>query len=259
MKNLLFICLALVSIISCDDLDNLDRIEGMGPIIKETIEVQNFTGIELDAPIRVTITQGDELALIAEGHQNIIDRLRTQVKNDRLDISLENGNYRDFKLELFITVPDLNYLSVDGAGKFKVGAFEAKEMRCYIDGAGKLDFESTLVLEQDLRIDIDGAADTYIQDLTAENVLVNVDGKGDITLRGTTDVFEVRIDGLGDVEAFALESKEVKIRVDGLGKTEVTAVDELDVNIDGIGNVYYKGEPTIYKEIDGIGRLFDAN
>ena len=110
-----------------------------------------------------------------------------------------------------------------------------------------------------MRIDIDGAADAYFQEISADNIVVHVDGKGDLTLRGTSSELDISIDGMGDVEAFALDSKIVKVVVDGLGKTEVTAEEELDVEIDGIGNVYYKGDPTIYKEIDGLGRLFDAN
>jgi len=259
MKNVLFICLAVLTVFSCDDIDNLDRIEGMGPIVESTIEVDNFTGIALDAPFTVELTQGDEISILAKGHQNIIDRLRTDVKSDKVNIKLENGNYKDFELTLYVTMPELNYLSIDGSGKFKVDAFVVEEIRCHIDGAGDLEFKSTLTVTEDFRIDIDGAGDTYIQELMADNAIVHVDGNGDITLRGKATSLEVNIDGMGDVSAFALECKKVEVHVDGLGKTEVQASEELEVEIDGIGNVYYKGDPTISKDIDGIGRLYDAN
>ena len=259
MKNLLIICATLFCIFSCDGIDNLDRIEGMGPIVEQTLEVNEFTGIELDAPITIHLEQGETNEVVAKGHQNIIDRLKTPVINDKLDIKLDNGNYRDFELELFVTVKDLDHISIDGAGKFIVGELELEELRCHIDGAGKLDFNSKVNLKKTLRIDIDGAADTYMQEVDAKKIIVHMDGKGDLTLRGETEIFDVSIDGVGDVEAFALNSQEVNVKVDGLGKTEVRAENVLDVDIDGIGNVYYKGDPTIYKEIDGIGRLFDAN
>ena len=250
---------AFFNIFSCSGLDNLDRIEGMGPIVEENLKFEDFTGIELDAPFKVTLKQGDSYEVKVEGHQNIIDRLNTKVINDRLEIGLANGNYKSFDLEFFITMPDLDYVAIDGAGEIEIGAFEIEALRCHIDGAGDLDFVAPLDISKDLRIDIDGAADTYFQEINADNVLVHVDGKGDLTLRGDVNNLDGSIDGLGDVEAFALTSQKVKVVVDGLGKTEVTAEEELDVEIDGIGNVYYKGDPTIYKEIDGLGRLFDAN
>lgn len=259
MKNLMMIMMVFCCIFSCDDIDNLDRIEGMGPIVEEKLAFEDFTGIELDAPFRVNLEQGDSYEVLVEGHQNIIDRLRTKIVNDRLEIGLANGNYRSFELEFFITMPELNYIAIDGAGKLEIDEFTMEELRCHIDGAGELNFNAKLDITSDLRIDIDGAADTYFQEINAQNVVVHVDGKGDLTLRGTTTDLDISIDGMGDIEAFALDSKNVKVVVDGLGKTEVTAEEELDVEIDGIGNVYYKGDPTIYKEIDGLGRLFDAN
>ena len=259
MKNLLFTIMAVISLASCGTIDNLDRIEGMGPIVEETLEVDDFTGIALDAPFTVNVEQGETLEFIAKGHQNIIDRLSTKVTNDKVNIKLTNGNYRDFEMEIFITVPDLKFIELDGAGKIEVGELDIEELRCHIDGAGKLNFNSDLFIENDLLIEIDGAADTYFQEVDADNITVHVDGKGDVTLRGNTNNFDISIDGLGDVEAFAMDAKKVKVNVDGLGKSEVTAEEELDVNIDGLGNVYYKGDPTIYKDIDGLGNLYNAN
>jgi len=251
--------MALFCLASCTTIDNLDRIEGMGPIIEETLEIEDFTGISLDAPFTVQIEQGPTIEVIAKGHQNIIDRLSTKVSNDKLKLKLANGNYHDFEIEMFITVPSIDYISIDGKGKFKVGELEIEELDCHIDGAGKIEFNSVLRIENDLFVEIDGAADTYFQEVDADKISVHVDGKGDITLRGTVSDFDIRIDGIGDVEAFALDAKNVKVKVDGLGKSEVSAEEELDVEIDGLGNVYYKGEPTIYKDIDGLGNLYDAN
>ena len=259
MKNLLLLTFTLFCFASCTSLDNLDRIEGMGPVVEETLELDNFAGVELDAPFTVHIVQGETLEVVAKGHQNIIDRLSTQVSNGKLKLKLANGSYRDFELDLFITTPDLNFIALDGAGKFKVGEFKMEELRCYIDGAGSLDFNADLLIKKDLFIVIDGAANTYLQQVDADNITVHVDGKGDITMRGTTNHFDISIDGVGDVEAFALDAKNVKVNVDGLGKSEVTAEEVLDVEIDGLGNVYYKGEPTIYKDIDGLGNLYNAN
>jgi len=256
MKNLQIIFLAFASVFSCD---KIDRIEGMGPIVETIIEVDDFKGIESEIAATIHLTQGDEIELMAKGHQNIIDRLRTRVNNDRLNIDLENGSYKDFELTLYITIPDLNFLKVDGAGSFKASAFEVEKMRCEIDGTGSIDFESTLALTGDFRMDIDGSGDTYIQNLQANDVKVNVDGAGDITLRGVAKNLEVHIDGLGDVQAFVLECKTAEVYVNGLGKTEVMATEALEVDIDGIGNVYYKGEPTINKSIDGLGKLINAN
>lgn len=59
--------------------------------------------------------------------------------------------------------------------------------------------------------------------------------------------------------AFGLGSQRANIRIDGSGDAEVTVAEELNVRILGSGDVLYKGTPTIDEDINGSGRVIDAN
>jgi len=45
----------------------------------------------------------------------------------------------------------------------------------------------------------------------------------------------------------------------GIGDCEVNVIHILNVTISGVGNVYYKGNPTITSNITGLGQLIDVN
>jgi len=84
-------------------------------------------------------------------------------------------------------------------------------------------------------------------------------GLGDFFIQGAADTLEITINGQGNVNGFDMISERCDILIAGTGDVEVTANQELFVIINGQGNVFYKGMPTVVSDINGLGTVTDAN
>ncbi len=254
MKKLMMLALIVFVLTACE------KNVGEGPIVTQTLDLPLFTGIELDGSFDVVITKGAEQSITAKGHQNIIDKIITNVSNSNWKMELENGFYRNLELDIFIVTPHLNNIKSTASGDILVDAsFTDDELKFEIDGSGDITVLGDLVANQEASFTIDGSGDMKINHLETINTLVKVDGSGQITLNGTSQKTTIDIDGSGDVVAFDLVSQVCLVDTDASGTCEIFVNNILDVDIDGSGDVYYKGNPEVVEKVDGSGRVVNAN
>ena len=86
---------------------------------------------------------------------------------------------------------------------------------------------------------------------------VEVIGEGGvlITLNGVADELSVKLSGAGHVDADELKADDVKVKIEGVGTGSVYATKKLYTEIDGVGKVWYKGNPEVTKDIEGLGSV----
>jgi hypothetical protein len=89
---------------------------------------------------------------------------------------------------------------------------------------------------------------------------IELTGVGDFLLSGSDqEELTIILTGVGNVHAFNMKAATCDITTTGVGNCEVNVIDNLDVIISGVGNVYYKGKPVIKATINGLGQLIDSN
>ena len=89
---------------------------------------------------------------------------------------------------------------------------------------------------------------------------IGLTGVGDFVLSGEDqDQLTIRLTGVGNVKAFDMKVRSCTITSTGVGNCEVYVTDNLRVTISGVGNVYYRGKPSIISHITGLGLLIDSN
>jgi Putative auto-transporter adhesin, head GIN domain len=207
------IILSTLSIASCTK----DRITGNGTITTQQRSLSNFAKVKLDGASDVFIKQGSTYSVEVKAYSNLLPFIETNVTGDVLIIkNRSNTILRNDNTQVFITMPVLNGLFVNGAGN--------------INTSGNFAANTTFT------IDVSGAGDIYFAE-------------------GSTDNFYATISGTGDVNAFGLNSKNAIVKVSGVGHLELSVSDNLNVTISGVGDVGYKGNPAIIKQITGIGKL----
>lgn len=86
-------------------------------------------------------------------------------------------------------------------------------------------------------------------------------GSGNVTVVDpiSVDQMKVYLLGSGSFFGFPLSASTCQVDISGSGECEVTVNNDLDVVIEGSGNVYYQGSPIIHEDITGSGRVVDAN
>lgn len=240
LKNLYWIFILFVGaslvLTSCDN-DNFYDDCPKGSLETRTLDIDGFTGVELEIAADVRVTQGSEFSVVAEGHEGIINLLELDVKNGVWHIDLRENCRSNYDLIIHITMPEIKALILDGSGN--------------IEGQNTFDLES-------IDLEINGSGNMDI-DLTATQIDADINGSGNMTLEGQAEGLDLRIDGSGNFGNFDFTVDTAIVKINGSGDVSLTANDSLKVTITGSGNVSYKGDPSLEVSITGSGEVRNAN
>ena len=189
MKKSLFIIVAISFAGLLTQSCTKDQIEGLGEIDTMILQVDQFTGIAQEGISDVYITYGETQEVKVTGHPNIISRIETDVINGVWFIELENGNYSDYELTFFLTIPVLNEASSSGSGNIHVTQFENQpELEINLYGSGS--FMGYPMQVADCRIRIEGSGECEVN--VTDKLDAAIKGSGNIYYKGhpriTTDI-----------------------------------------------------------------------
>jgi hypothetical protein len=231
----------LVLLASCQAEQWDDCITSTGPMRAEERSVALFTAIDLDDRVDVIFEQRPAGSLVVEAGRNLLGQVTTEVEGSTLTLrsDMRCNWVRSFKPRITVHVP------VTGIGKITVR------------GTGNITCTDTLIASVLLFEQWGGQG--------SATLLVKVDrldaalhtGAGDITLLGRCTGSANLFSGLmAPIDARALQANDVNVNNSGVSDIRCRVAGHLDVGINGVGNVYYSGEPTgITTQITGTGQL----
>ena len=91
---------------------------------------------------------------------------------------------------------------------------------------------------------------------TPELHSVSLKGVGDIEVgSGSTANLKLSLSGVGDIKAQKYEAQNVEVQFSGTGDVKTWATTTLTGKLSGVGNILYRGSPTINVEKTGIGQV----
>lgn len=202
-------------------------------------DVPSFSKVALRISAKVHIEQGDKQSIEIVAKSSTLEEIITEVKDRTLQIKFPNSNIfrnKDYgKIEIFITVPEVDALTVSGSG----------------------DIEAEKIKTRILDLTVSGSGDINIDDLSAERINAVVSGSGGINIDdgGVADEFTGSISGSGNIKAGGFEAKDVSVKISGSGNCSITSNSSVKARIAGSGNVYYGGNPSIDSSIAGSGKV----
>ncbi len=247
---------------------------------KETRNVSTFTKISFRVPGKLYLKQGSPQKVEIEGKKDVLEKIETEVDGNRLVIGKE-GKWMDWswgdnddKVNVYITVKDIEGLSVSGSGDLiGQGKITSSDLDLNVSGSGSLQLEATV--NGDLEADVSGSGEivlkgssrNYNSDVSgsgridmdiviSDKASFSVSGSGKIQAAGTANEVKTNISGSGKVLAANLETNKCDVRISGSGDVEINVKSELDVNISGSGSVSYKGNPNhVNSHSSGSGKV----
>ena len=252
MKKVILLMVALLAIASlatAQQKDNDDhnynhndgwggkKVVGQGSTVKEARDVKDFTGLQSAIGADVYLKQTPNFKVTIEGQKNILDLLKTELKNGTLKISFEKGYSIHYKqaLKVYIEAPNFEFLGMSGSGNVV----------------------SENVLSSDkLKIDISGSGDFNLADLSVKTLSLNISGSGDVKMGGTAESVDLRISGSGDVKAANLKTQKAICNVSGSGNISCNVKETLEAYVSGSGDIRYSGSPASVKtRVTGSGDI----
>lgn len=230
MKKIISLVLALMAISTISA--QWKKIKGNGNVVTVERSTADYDEIAVAGWFDVRIVEGTEGALTIKGEENLLEYIKTEVKDDKLVVKVQKGvNLRPSSWGngggILVTIPvkEVSAVSLSGSGdvvsdiKLKANNFAAR-----VSGSGDM----SLMVE-------------------AETVEASLSGSGDISLSGKAGNFEVRVSGSGDVKAYELNADKVEATISGSADVKVTVNEMLVARVSGSGDIHYRGDP---KKID---------
>lgn len=225
MKKLLSLSLVLLFTISCTAQWG-KKVKGNGNMTTIKRSVGAYDAIGLSGWFDVDLVAGTEGEITLEGESNLLEHIKTEVKNGKLSIKVEKGyNLKpsswDDGIRITVPVESVNSVALSGSG----------------DIVGK-----TTIKTNNFKTAMSGSGDITL-DIEANTIDASMSGSGDITLNGSTTDFEAAISGSGDIKAYGLEADNVDATVSGSADIKVTANKMLKARVSGSGDISYRGNP----------------
>jgi hypothetical protein len=213
-------------------------------VVTEERDVSGFDSVFVSGMGKVIVTQGNEESLTIETDDNLMQYIETKVSAGRLELGFsddvkfsEDGRGKVIdpsdSIIFHLSLIDLSQINISGAASFEIQELDADRFEIVLGGAG------------DVRID----------SLSATDLVVEVSGAGDIDLAGQVETQDISLDGLGNYDAFDLESQGATVQISGAGSANIWVRDTLNVKISGAGDVDYYGNPSLTESITGAGSI----
>ena len=183
---------------------------GSGKIKLEKRSVSGFKAVNISGAYEVEIVAQKEPGLEIEGDDNLLPRVRTEVKDGVLDIYNAESYSTTTAIRLRISVPQLDGVSTSGASDIVVTGVKSDDFNISTSGAGSLKISGEA---RALDLEMSGAGEVDAKDLRAEKVSVNSSGAAEATVYASEDL-HVSASGAGSVDYYG-DPKNVSENVSG--------------------------------------------
>ena len=199
MKTLL-ITLAVIIIIIFIIKHNLTKnnIQGSGNIISESRELNNFTSIILLGSIDVNIKTSESNNCVVVADDNLIPFIKTEVVNNKLNISLNESYSSEEKLVVNINTPNYDEVSLSGSGNINILDFKNNNLSLNISGSGNITGNGEV---ETLVVKINGSGNLMSKEIKSKSATITINGSGDGEVFAS-DSISAKINGSGNIEYF---------------------------------------------------------
>ena len=199
MKTLL-ITLAVIIIIIFFIKNNLtkNKIQGSGNIISESRELNNFTSIILLGSIDVNIKTSESNNCVVVADDNLIPYIKTEVVNNKLNISLNESYSSEEKLVVNINTPNYDEVSLSGSGNINILDFKNNNLSLNISGSGNITGNGEVEI---LVVKINGSGNLMSKEIKSKSATITINGSGDGEVFAS-DSISAKINGSGNIKYF---------------------------------------------------------
>jgi putative autotransporter adhesin-like protein len=167
------------------------EVRGSGKRERQKREIGAFTSISAEGAFFIDVVCQKDPSLQIEGDDNVLPLVTTEVSGNVLRIRNSKSYSVNEPITLKLSVPNLEALSVNGAGKFQVTNVNNEKFEIDSNGAAMITVSGTTKV---IDIDTNGAAKIDTHNLRASRGIVDSKGVSKVDL-GVSDQLDVTVSG----------------------------------------------------------------
>lgn len=180
--------------------------------------LKDFTEIEVTGIFDISVIQGDEYAIQWEGDESLKKQYTLATRGDVLEIDYQNKKTRFWespglerqRIELKITLPELNKLKATGAGRMRLRGFDMGNM--------DLDLTGAIALDGRFR--------------SLDNLYIVAEGPVVMELEGETDMLDANLTGTAQLKANQLGVNRAHVEAKGLANARLNVRNSIHIDKD---------------------------
>jgi hypothetical protein len=155
------------------------EIKGSGNRQSQTRQVAQFAAISAEGAFTIKVVCQKDVSLEIEGDDNVLPLVSSEVSGNVLQLKNTRSYQTNEPIVFRISVPTLEGISVNGAGKFDISGIANEKFEIDANGAPHINVSgNTKVLD----IDTNGAANIDTHNLRATNSIVDSKGVSKVDL-----------------------------------------------------------------------------
>lgn len=152
---------------------------GSGNMASETRSVSDFSQIEVSSVFHVEITAQQEYRLEIEADDNLLQHITTEVRNGRLEISLDKRVKTKNPMKVRISAPNIDRIDASGASFVDLSNLKNNELTVDTSGASKINVAGET---GKLIIDVSGASRIDAGSLSAQTANIDASGASHVSV-----------------------------------------------------------------------------
>lgn len=241
-KASLFILFALFALLSssCVITNGPKEKYTQSPDDGKTYDVKSFSAIKATGVFNLIFSQGDKESVVVKGY--LPKGLAIKNDGDTLVITdtldWHHHDNVNIKTDIYVTLKNVNKITVESVGITSCA--------------------DTLKLKS-LVFHADGVGATGLW-LNTEHFEGTEEGVGKLTIAGRASYAKIEDDGIGALDASAFKVDELHVNVTGVGAAKVYAVKEIYLQSSGVGGVKYSGPAKVMQNMSsGLGKVEHAD
>ena len=186
--------------------------EGSGHVVSVSRHASGFSAVEFNGAATIRVSIARKAGLTIRGDDNIVPLFRTKVENGVLVISNKHGYSTKNGLEIAITTPRLDAVTLNGAGTFAAAGIRATSFRLELNGTGTVNLGGTVGR---LDASVAGVGTALLGDLAARDAKVTLAGAGSVHVN-VAGLLDASVDGVGSI-LYTGQPRQVRSHVSGVG------------------------------------------
>lgn len=214
MRKIALLLVIPLLLAGCHPTSIVRDIPGSGKRKTEKRQIAPFTSISTEGAFNIEITCKKDLSLEVEGDDNVLDLVTAEVSNNVLRLSNSKSYSVSEPVTFRISVPNLEAVSVSGAGKIDIKGMDNEKFEIDSDGAPAITVSGKTTL---VDIKTNGAGKIDTNNLRAARAIVESNGATRVEL-DVADELNVTVNGPSSVTYKG--DPVVKKNVNGPGKVE---------------------------------------
>jgi DUF4097 and DUF4098 domain-containing protein YvlB len=230
-KAAFFLAIALTS---CTTYGVQKTIRGNGNVIVEERPSSSFSSIKAAEGVEVILSFGDEENIRVEADKNVIDFIKTEIRDNHLNIHIDNEvRLKDCIKKVYVTYQNLNKLKVTSGAVLK---------------------EEELLKANNLSLSASSGGVMKLE-VSASFLKASVSSGGIMKIRGQVNTLQTDASSGGILKAPALNGKNIDAKTSSGGILRVGEFSNLKANASSGGVLKYSGNPSqkdISKSSGGI-------